>query len=106
VIDDRAFKKHVAAIERAKATSGLEVVAGGTTDDSTGWFVRPTIVVGEDPTDEVFTTEYFGPILAVHVYDDADFEKVVTQAESAAPYALTGAVIAQDRAAIAWASET
>lgn len=103
VIDDRAFKKHTTAIERAKATSGLQVVAGGTTDDSVGWFVRPTIVVGEDPADEMFTTEYFGPILAVHVYDDADFEKVVTQAESASPYALTGAIIAQDREAIAWA---
>ena len=55
VIDDRAFKKHTAAIERAKATSGLQVVAGGTTDDSVGWFVRPTIVVGEDPADEMFT---------------------------------------------------
>jgi 1-pyrroline-5-carboxylate dehydrogenase len=106
VIDDRAFKKHTTAIERAKATSGLQVVAGGTTDDSVGWFVRPTIVVGEDPTDEMFATEYFGPILAVHVYDDADFEKVVTQAESASPYALTGAIIAQDRAAIRWARMT
>ena len=54
----------------------------------------------------MFTTEYFGPILAVHVYDDADFERVVAQMESFAPYALTGAVIAQDRAAIAWARET
>ncbi len=106
VIDDRAFKKHTTAIERAKATSGLQVVAGGTTDDSVGWFVRPTIVVGEDPADEMFTTEYFGPILAIHVYDDADFEKVVVQAEAASPYALTGAIISQDRAAIRWARET
>lgn len=106
VIDDRAFAKHVAAIKRAQETAGLEVVAGGQTDDSVGWFVRPTIVVGDDPTDEIFTTEYFGPILAVHVYDDADFETVVRQAEAAAPYALTGAVIARDRSAITWASET
>ncbi|WP_183093902.1 L-glutamate gamma-semialdehyde dehydrogenase [Nocardioides stalactiti] len=106
VIDDRAFAKHTAAIERAKATSGLQVVAGGTTDDSVGYFVRPTIVVADDPTDEMFTTEYFGPILVVHVYDDADFEKVVLQAESAAPYALTGAIIAQDRSAIRWARMT
>ncbi|HYG93444.1 MAG TPA: L-glutamate gamma-semialdehyde dehydrogenase [Nocardioides sp.] len=106
VIDDRAFTKHQAAIERARSAQGLEIVAGGQTDDSVGWFVRPTIVIGGDPTDEMFTTEYFGPILAVHVFDDADFETVVRQAESAAPYALTGAVIAQDRSAIAWASET
>ncbi len=106
VIDDRAFGKHVAAIERAKGTTGLTIAAGGQTDGDTGWFVRPTVVVGEDPTDEIFRTEYFGPILAVHVYDDADFEKVVLEAESAAPYALTGAIIAQDRAAIRWARET
>jgi 1-pyrroline-5-carboxylate dehydrogenase len=105
VIDDRAFAKHEAAITRARRTQGLEVVAGGQTDDSVGWFVRPTIVVGGDPTDEMFTTEYFGPILAVHVYDDDRFEQVVAKMENIAPYALTGAVIAQDRRAIAWASE-
>ncbi|WP_139984297.1 L-glutamate gamma-semialdehyde dehydrogenase [Nocardioides litoris] len=105
VIDGRAFAKHEEAIARARSTDGLEVVAGGQTDDSQGFFVRPTVVVGGDPTDEVFTTEYFGPILAVHVYDDADFESVVRQMESIAPYALTGAVLARDRKVIAWASE-
>jgi len=105
VIDDRAFAKHQAAITRAQATDGLDVLVGGQTDDTTGWFVRPTVVQGGDPTDEMFSTEYFGPILVVHVYDDADFETVTRQLESAAPYALTGAVIARDRAAIAWAQE-
>lgn len=105
VIDERAFAKHRTAIARARSTSGLEVVAGGQTDDSVGYFVRPTVVLGGDPTDEIFSTEYFGPILAVHVYDDGDFETVVRQAESASPYALTGAVIARDRRAIAWAAE-
>lgn len=101
VIDERAYAKHVAAIDRAHATSHLDVVAGGTYDDSQGWFVRPTIVESSDPTDEMFTTEYFGPILAVHVYPDRQYDKVLDQMESAAPYALTGAVIAQDRAAVA-----
>jgi 1-pyrroline-5-carboxylate dehydrogenase len=105
VIDERAFAKHKAAIERAQESSSLEIVAGGQVDDSKGWFVRPTVIEGGDPTDEIFATEYFGPILAVHVYDDADFESVVTQMESFAPYALTGAIIAQDRRAIAWATE-
>ncbi|WP_121254923.1 L-glutamate gamma-semialdehyde dehydrogenase [Nocardioides ferulae] len=105
VIDRRAFVKHQAAIARAQETSGLEVLAGGSCDDSVGWFVRPTLVVGGDPTDEMFSTEYFGPILAVHVYDDADFESAVDQMESFAPYALTGSIIAQDRRAIAWAQE-
>jgi 1-pyrroline-5-carboxylate dehydrogenase len=105
VIDDRSFAKHKKAVTRAKRSRKLEVLAGGKLDDSSGWFVRPTVVEGGDPTDEMFTTEYFGPILAVHVFDDGDFERVVDQMESIAPYALTGAVIAQDRRAIAWATE-
>ncbi len=101
VIDDRAFAKHKAAIDRAHATPSLSVVAGGTYDDSEGWFIRPTVVVGSDPTDEMFATEYFGPILTVHVYPDGQFTEVMTQMESFSPYALTGSIIAQDRAVIA-----
>ncbi|WP_040337171.1 L-glutamate gamma-semialdehyde dehydrogenase [Candidatus Blastococcus massiliensis] len=105
VIDDRAFARHETALARARSTDSLDVLVGGRTDDSVGWFVRPTIVEGVDPTDEMFSTECFGPILALHVYDDGDFETVTRQLESVAPYALTGAVLARDRAAIAWASE-
>ncbi|MDF9717131.1 L-glutamate gamma-semialdehyde dehydrogenase [Nocardioides sp. ChNu-99] len=104
VIDDRAYAKHAAAIERARASDGLDVLAGGECDDSVGWFVRPTVVEGGDPTDEMFSTEYFGPILAVHVFDDGDFEKVTRQLESASPYALTGAVFARDQRVVAWAA--
>ncbi|MGL5816589.1 MAG: L-glutamate gamma-semialdehyde dehydrogenase, partial [Phycicoccus sp.] len=104
VIDERAFAKHRAAIDRAHATPHLDVVAGGTYDDSDGWFVRPTVVVSDDPTDEMFRTEYFGPILTVHVFPDQQYDTVLDQMESFAPYALTGAVVAQDRAAIADAS--
>ncbi|MGA8211518.1 MAG: L-glutamate gamma-semialdehyde dehydrogenase [Nocardioidaceae bacterium] len=103
VIDDRAFAKHKKAIARAKRSKSLQVVAGGQVDDSVGYFVRPTVVAGEDPADQIFSTEYFGPILAVHVYDDDRFEQVVDQMESVASYALTGAVIATDRRAVAWA---
>lgn len=105
VIDQRAFTKHKAAIARARRSPKLSVIAGGQTDDKVGYFVRPTIIEGTDPTDAVFTEEYFGPILAIHVYDDDRFEKVVDQMESIAPYALTGAIIARDRRAIAWAQE-
>ncbi|MFN0284660.1 MAG: L-glutamate gamma-semialdehyde dehydrogenase [Kineosporiaceae bacterium] len=105
VIDDRAFATHSAAIDRAHKTSGLDVVAGGTYDDREGWFVRPTVVVGADPSDEMFSTEYFGPILAVHVFPDRQYDRVLRQMESSAPYALTGAVIAQDRQAIVEAQE-
>jgi 1-pyrroline-5-carboxylate dehydrogenase len=105
VIDERAFAKHKAAVARAKAQRKLDILVGGTLDDSVGWFVSPTVVEGGDPTDEMFSTEYFGPILALHVYDDGDFEKVTRQLERIASYALTGAVIARDRYAIQWASE-
>jgi 1-pyrroline-5-carboxylate dehydrogenase len=105
VIDDRAFAKHKAAIERAKGDDTITVIAGGTYDDSQGYFVRPTILESADPDNEIFTTEYFGPILGVHVYDDGDYEAMVTQMESVAPYALTGSIIAQDRAAVADAME-
>ena len=105
VIDDRAFAKHKEVLDRAQADDTVTIVAGGTYDDSVGYFVRPTILEVSDPTHDTFTTEYFGPILAVHVYQDADFEQMLTQMESVAGYALTGAIIARDRAAVAQATE-
>jgi 1-pyrroline-5-carboxylate dehydrogenase len=104
VIDDKSYDRLRTALERARATSSLEVLAGGAIDDANGWFVRPTVLVGSDPTDEVFTTEYFGPILSVFVYDDADYHAMLTQMESVSPYALTGSIVAQDREAIAEAT--
>lgn len=104
VIDDRAFAKHKNAIDRAQAAGNIDVVAGGTYDDSQGWFVRPTIMVGEDPHDEIFTTEYFGPLLSVHVYPDRQFDKIMDTIDSASAYALTGSILARDRSAIAKAA--
>ena len=101
VIDERAYAKHTAAIDRAHATPGVDVVAGGTYDDSEGWFIRPTVLEIDDPTDESFRTEYFGPILSVHVYPDRQYDKVLDQMESFAPFGLTGSIIAQDRYVIA-----
>jgi 1-pyrroline-5-carboxylate dehydrogenase len=105
VIDRKSFSKLSGVLDRAQDDAALTVVAGGTADDSEGFFVRPTIIEGTDPAHEVFSTEYFGPVLAVHVYDDADYDAVLTQMESVAPYALTGSVIAQDRAATAHAQK-
>ena len=104
VIDERSFALLVGAINRARKTDTIKILAGGTYDDSEGWFIRPTVLVGTDPTDEIFTTEYFGPILAIHVYDDADYATMLTQVDSVSPYALTGSIIAQDRNAIAKAT--
>jgi 1-pyrroline-5-carboxylate dehydrogenase len=105
VIDDRAFAKHSQALDRASRTDSVNVLAGGTADDGVGYFVQPTILECSDPDDEMFTAEYFGPILAVHVYEDGEFDAMLHQMESVAPQALTGAILAQDRAACAKASE-
>ncbi|OZM78464.1 L-glutamate gamma-semialdehyde dehydrogenase [Pseudonocardia sp. MH-G8] len=105
VIDRRAYDKVTTAIARAHSDPGLEVIAGGTADDSTGYFVRPTVVVGGDPGNEVFSTEYFGPLLAVNVYEDGDFDRTLQLVDQGSPYALTGSVIAQDRSAVVAAAE-
>jgi 1-pyrroline-5-carboxylate dehydrogenase len=103
VIDDRAFARVTGAIDRAKADASATIIAGGTYDDSDGWFIRPTVVESSDPTAEYFTDEYFGPFLGVHVYEDSAYDAMLAQMESAAPYALTGSIIAQDRTAVAHA---
>ena len=100
VIDERAFAKNRAAIDRAQADPSVEVLAGGTYDDSVGWFVRPTVLVGSDPASEYFRDEYFGPILAVYVYEDDRYDEMLAQMESVSPYSLTGAIISQDREAV------
>jgi 1-pyrroline-5-carboxylate dehydrogenase len=105
VIDERAFAKHRAALERARTTDSIRVLTGGGANDSEGYFVEPTVLESSDPTDEIFTTEYFGPILGVHVYEDSDYDAMLTQVESASPYALTGSIIARDRNAVADAAE-
>ncbi|MFE6056624.1 L-glutamate gamma-semialdehyde dehydrogenase [Kitasatospora sp. NPDC056446] len=105
LIDRRAFEKNRDAIERAKADPTIELAAGGQYDDAIGWFVRPTVLVSSDHRGEIFRTEYFGPILAVHVYEDSRWDDVLRRVDSGAPYGLTGSVIAQDRYAIAQAVE-
>jgi 1-pyrroline-5-carboxylate dehydrogenase len=105
VIDERAFAKHAAAIDRARNTASIQILAGGSYDDTDGFFVKPTVLQGEDPADEVFTTEYFGPILAVHVYPDHAYDQVLAQAADVSPYALTGSILATDRTAIAQATQ-
>jgi 1-pyrroline-5-carboxylate dehydrogenase len=105
VIDDRAFAKHVKAIERAKSAAGVTVAAGGEYDDSEGYFVRPTVLLSDDPTDQAFSDEYFGPILAVHVFPDDQFDEVLGAVDIGSKYGLTGAVIADDRAAVSKAAD-
>src|SRR6476661_3932078 len=104
VIDSRAFDRLTGAIDRLHAEPSASVLAGGKSDDSTGYFVRPTVAVINDPTNEAFVQEYFGPILAIHVFDDKAWKETVDQLESVTPYALTGSIFSRDRSAILEAS--
>jgi 1-pyrroline-5-carboxylate dehydrogenase len=99
VIDERAFRKHEAALQAAAQDPALEIVAGGTCDASTGWFVRPTIIATKDPHHELLERELFGPILTVHPYD-GDWETALRLVDETSPYGLTGAIFATERRAI------
>jgi 1-pyrroline-5-carboxylate dehydrogenase len=105
VIDDRAFKRLSEAIAHARQAPGVTVVKGGGTDSREGWFVEPTLLVAEDPSYRLMCEELFGPVLSVHVYPDAKWRETLEVVDRTSPYALTGAVFARDRAAIAEASE-
>ncbi|MBA3542544.1 MAG: L-glutamate gamma-semialdehyde dehydrogenase [Deltaproteobacteria bacterium] len=104
VIKQGAFDKHKAAIAEARETAGMQVVAGGTTDDSTGWFVHPTLLTTENPNVRHMADEFFGPIVTLHVYPDNAWDETLRLVDATSPYALTGAVFARDRAAIVEAS--
>ena len=105
VIDIQCGGQAPGRVRRARSRPAVRFLTGGEIDDSAGYFVRPTILECDDPADEVFTTEYFGPILAVHVYEDAQYPAMLSQAADVAPYALTGAILATDRKAIAEATD-
>ena len=100
VIKKGAWDKHTAAIAEARESRGMQVVAGGQTDDREGWFVRPTLVTTEDPMVRHMKDEFFGPIVTLHVYPDSAWDDTLKLVDRTSPYALTGAVFARDRAAI------
>ncbi|KIW91261.1 1-pyrroline-5-carboxylate dehydrogenase [Cladophialophora bantiana CBS 173.52] len=108
VIHEASFKKLSGVIDAAKDDNSLELLTGGKYDSSKGWYVHPTIYLAKDPGHQNFSTEFFGPILTVYVYDDTTpdaFEKACTLVDGTSEYGLTGAVFAQDRAAIRYAEE-
>ncbi|HEX3778321.1 MAG TPA: L-glutamate gamma-semialdehyde dehydrogenase [Pseudonocardiaceae bacterium] len=104
VIDVRAFTKHSELFERVRNERLVDILTGGVADDKVGYFVSPTILTGDDPHHDIFTSEYFGPILSVHVYPDEDYIKVLDLVDTSTPYALTGSIFATDRTAIDEAS--
>jgi 1-pyrroline-5-carboxylate dehydrogenase len=100
VIDERAFKKITGFIERAKEHKDVEVIAGGKYDSSEGWFIEPTVILSNDPLYESMQQEIFGPVLTIYLYDDEKYEQTMELLDRTSPYALTGAIFANDRFAI------
>lgn len=105
VIDERAFDKISGFIAQAKKDEGVEILVGGTYDKSKGYFIEPTILVAKDPKYRTMCEEIFGPVLTIHVYPDEAFEQTLDLVDSTSPYALTGAIFSQDRAATLLANE-
>ncbi|MEE2939337.1 MAG: L-glutamate gamma-semialdehyde dehydrogenase, partial [Planctomycetota bacterium] len=100
VIDARSYQKLSEAVKRAAGEPNVDVVAGGHCDDSEGYFIEPTVAVVQDPKHDLMRTEYFGPLLGVYVYDDARVEETLELCATTSPYALTGAIFADDRQAV------
>ena len=95
VIDQRAFDKITGYIQRARDNENCEIVVGGNSNQETGWFIEPTIIVTKDPKSESMVEEIFGPVLTVYVYDDDKFEETLELCDESSPYALTGAIFAK-----------
>jgi len=100
VIDRKAFDKIKGYIEGARKGNGAKVLFGGECDDREGYFVRPTVLQAEDPRYQTMCEEIFGPVLTLHVYPAAKWKETLTLVDGTSPYALTGAVFAQDRGAV------
>jgi len=100
VIDKKAFDKIKQYIDAARSDPKVKILAGGDCDDSDGYFVPPTLIQAEDPYYRTMCEEIFGPVLSLHVYKDKQWKETLDVVDRTSPYALTGAVIAQDRAAL------
>ena len=105
VIDEKSFDKLAKYIDAAKGDSNVEIIAGGNYDKSSGYFIEPTIIVAKDPKYVTMCEELFGPVLTLYVYDAEKFEETLELVDSTSIYALTGAILAQDRYAIELATK-
>ena len=100
VIDEPSFDRIMGFIDHAKSNSEYEILAGGNGDKSEGYFIEPTVVVTTDPKARLMTHEIFGPVLTVYVYDDLKLEETLDLVDTTSPYALTGAIFAEERGII------
>ncbi|CAM5166517.1 unnamed protein product [Eretmochelys imbricata] len=97
VIDDKSFARIKKWIQHAKTSPNLSILAGGTCDDTVGYFVEPCIVESKDPKDPIMEEEIFGPVLTVYVYPEKQYKEILQLIDTTSPYGLTGAVFAQDK---------
>ncbi|MEY4595437.1 MAG: hypothetical protein RIQ47_1847 [Bacteroidota bacterium] len=100
VIDEKAFDKLAKYIDAAKASPDAEIIAGGTYDKSTGYFIHPTVILAKKPDYVTLCEELFGPVLTIYVYEDEKFEETLDLVDRTGTYALTGSIFARDRYAI------
>jgi len=100
VIDESSFKNIAEYIDFAADADDAEIICGGTYDDSEGYFVEPTLIKANDPHFKTMEEEIFGPVLTAYVYEDKKFEETLELCDTTSPYALTGAIFAQDRYAL------
>ena len=105
VIDEKSFDKLVKFIDSAKKDNQVEIIAGGNYDKTKGYFIEPTIIVAKDPKYVTMCEELFGPVLTIFVYDENKYEETLELIDSTSIYALTGAILAQDRYAIELATK-
>jgi 1-pyrroline-5-carboxylate dehydrogenase len=105
VIDKRSYQKLKGAIDAANKSKDARVIFGGHCDDSIGWFVQPTVIEALDPRYDTMCTELFGPVLTIHVYPDKQYAQTLELASKTSNYALTGAIFAEERAAVRQATE-
>ncbi len=100
VIDEKAFDKITGYIKAVKKDKGAKVIMGGKFSKSKGYFIEPTVIEASDPKYTTMHTELFGPVLTVYVYEDKDWSKMLKLVDETSPYALTGAIFSNDRAAV------
>ncbi len=105
VIDEKSFDSIVRYLDAAKADANAEVIIGGGYDKSKGYFIEPTVIEAKEPNYTTMCEEIFGPVLTIYVYPENEFEEAMRLLDETSPYALTGAVISHDRAAIQRATE-
>jgi len=103
VIDRKSFKTILGYIQYAKNSSETEIIIGGGSDDTVGYYIEPTIVLTSNPKNKLMEEEIFGPVLTIYVYPDKEYVETLHLCDETSPYGLTGAIFARDREAIALA---